>query len=114
MVTGVAPEEFLTASALRCLNGQIVCPSGVAKPKDAESLGKEGVKDPSAFTIRKDLAPRQEKLFSACCGVTWEFAERSVRFFGEGGGHDLDDSYAGRPPVGAYIDSRATWRSVLI
>src|ERR1700747_1298890 len=83
MGTGGAPEGVLTAAALRCLNGQILGRLVVAKPQDAERLGKMGVKDPKRIYDTEDLAPGKKMVF-ACTGVTDGNLLKGVRFFGEG------------------------------
>ena len=83
MGIGGAPEGVLTAAALRCLNGEIQGWLVVKDAKQAERMGKMGIKDPKKVYMTEEMAPARNVVFAAT-GVTDGALLKGVRFFGDG------------------------------
>src|SRR5204863_8765597 len=80
MGTGGAPEGVLTASAMRCLNGEIQARLVLTKEADRERLRRMGISDLEKVYRTEDLAPGKSIIFAAA-GVTDGALLRGVRFF---------------------------------
>src|SRR5437588_5288489 len=83
MGTGGAPEEVLTAAAMRCLNGEIYARLVVSKPEHKDRCRAMGITDFGKVYRASDLAPGKSIIFAAT-GVTDGTLMRGVRFFGDG------------------------------
>ncbi len=83
MGTGGAPEGVLAASALRCLNGEILGRLVVKDDAQRERMQSMGIRDVNRVYLTQDLAPGRNMLFAAC-GVTTGDLLAGVRFFGDG------------------------------
>lgn len=83
MGTGGAPEGVLTAAAMRCLDGSIQGRLVLARPSDADRMGKMGITDLDRIYETEELAPGEDVIFAAA-GVTRGTLLQGVRFFGDG------------------------------
>src|SRR5580704_7545461 len=83
MGIGGAPEGVITASALRCVHGEMVGRLVAANPEQEERMARMGITDPRKVYRAEDLAPGKHIIFVAC-GVTPGSLLQGVRFFGDG------------------------------
>src|SRR5262249_60223152 len=83
MGRGGEREVVLPASAMSCLNGEILARLVVDKPELEERVAKMGIKDKKKIYTQEDLAPGKHIIFAAT-GVTDGTLMKGVRFFGEG------------------------------
>ncbi len=83
MGTGGAPEDVLTAAAMRCLNGEIFARLVVDKPEHEERCKTMGITNFKKVYRSDDLASGRSIIFAAT-GVTDGALMKGVRLFGDG------------------------------